>query len=77
MKVSIWANHCSNTFGVPDNLHLTELSAILRDPGPQKITLFDAILNPTAFAIIQIEASNVSATINSRKDDEAAARSSA
>ena len=32
MKVSIWADHGSNIFGVSNNLHLTELFAILRDP---------------------------------------------
>ena len=58
MKASIWANHGSNIFGVPDNLHLTELIAILRDPCPQRIPSLSAILNPTAFALIQIEASN-------------------
>ena len=58
MKVSIWANHGSNIFGVPNNLHLTELIAILRDPCPQRIPSLSAILNTTAFAIIQIEARN-------------------
>ena len=59
MNVSIWANHGSNIFGLSDNLHLSELFAILRDPLPQKFTSFSAILNPTSFAIVQIEASNV------------------
>ena len=40
-------------------LHLSELFAILRDPRPQRFKFFSAILNPTAFAIVQIEASNV------------------
>ena len=46
-------------FGVSNNLHLSELLAILRDPRPQRFTSFGAIQNPTAFAIVQIEASNV------------------
>ena len=49
MKVTIRANHCSNIFGVSNNLHLTELIAILGDPCLQRIMLFVAILNPTAF----------------------------
>ena len=59
MKVTIRANHCSNIFGVSNNLHFTEFFTIFRDPGNQRLVLFVAILNPTAFAIIQIEASNV------------------
>ena len=59
MNLSIWANHGSNIFGVSDNLHLSELFAILRDPGPQRFTSFGALLNLTAFAVVQIEASNV------------------
>ena len=58
MKASIWANHGSNIFGVSNNLHLTELIAILRKPCLQGIASFSAIMNPTTFAIIQIEASN-------------------
>ena len=58
MKVSIWANHGSNIFGVSNNLHLTELVAVLRNPFLQGIASFSAILKPTALAIIQIEASN-------------------
>ena len=58
MKVTIRASHCSNTFGVRDNLHITEFSAMLGDPCPQRIMLFVAILNPTAFTIIQNEAND-------------------
>ena len=58
MKVSIWANHSANIFGVSNNLHLTELIAILKNPCLQGTASFSAILNPTAFAIIQNEASN-------------------
>ena len=84
-KVSIWANHGSNKFGVPNNLHLTELIAILRDPCPQRITSFSAMLNPTAFAKDQIEASmesternaDANALINRRNESHAKARSSA
>ena len=36
----------------PDNLHLTELSAILRSPVTRGFTLFSAVLNPTAFAVV-------------------------
>ena len=56
--MSIWANHGSNIFGVPNNLHLTEFIASLRDPCPQRMTSLTAILNPTAFTITQVEASN-------------------
>ena len=56
VKVSIWADHGSNMFGVSNNLHLTELFAIYRDSCPQRITILGAILNPAAFAIVQIEA---------------------
>ena len=59
MNVAIWADHGSNIFGVTINLHLTEVFATLPDPCPKRFTLFSAVLNPTAFAIIQIEASNV------------------
>ena len=52
MKVTNWANHGSNIFGVSNHLHFTELFAILRDPGPLRIMLFVATLNPTAFALI-------------------------
>ena len=58
MKVSIWSDHSSNIFGVSNNLHFTEFFTILRDPSPQRIMLFVAILNPAAFAIIQVKASN-------------------
>ena len=68
-----WFQHFSNIFGVSNNLHLTELFAILRDPSPQRITFFGAILNPATFPKVQIEAS---AAIKPVKD-EAAARSSA
>ena len=59
MKESIWANHGSNIFALSNNLHLSELFAILRVPRPQRFTFFGAELNPTAFAIVQIESSNV------------------
>ena len=59
MEVSIWANHGSKIFGVSNNLHLTELFAILRDASPQRITFFGDLLNPAAFPIVQVEASNV------------------
>ena len=42
MKVTIRANHCSNMFGVSNNLHVTKLFASLRDPRPQRIMLFVA-----------------------------------
>ena len=58
MKVTIRANHCSNIFGVSNNLRFTELFTILRDPILQRVLFFVAILNQTAFAIIQIEAGN-------------------
>ena len=35
MEVSIWADHCSNIFGVTDDLHVTEFFTSFRDPGPQ------------------------------------------
>ena len=68
-----------------NNLHFTEFFTSLRDPGPQRIMLFVAIQNPATFTIIQVETSNAvderkagaSATIKSRKDEEAIARSSA
>ena len=69
-----WFQHISNIFGVSNNLHLTELFAILRDPSPQRITFFGAILNPATFPIVQIEAS---AAIKLVKDEAATARSSA
>ena len=59
MNASIWANHGPNVFGMSDNLHLTEFSTILRYPVTQGFTSFIAVLNPTSFAIVQIEASNV------------------
>ena len=58
MKVTIWANHSSNINGVSNNLLFTEFFTIFRDPSPQRIMLFIAILNPAAFTIIQVEASN-------------------
>ena len=58
MKVSIWAHHSSNIFGVSNNLHFTEFFTNFGDPGPQRIVLFVAILNPAAFTIIQVETSN-------------------
>ena len=66
MKVSIWANHGSNTFGVSNNLHLTELFAILRNPSPQRITFFGATLNPAAIPIVQIEASYLTHCLEGR-----------
>ena len=59
MKVSIWANHGSNIFGVSNNLHIGKFFAILRDPSPQGSKVVVAILNPTASTRIQVEANNV------------------
>ena len=58
MEVSIWDYHCSNIFGMSNNLHFTEFFTSLRDPGPQRIMLFVAIQNPATFTIIQVESSN-------------------
>ena len=63
MKITIRANHCSNIFGVSNNLHFTKLFAILREPGPQRIMVFVAILNPAALTKIQVEASNAVDTL--------------
>ena len=59
MNVSIWANHGPKIFGVSDNLHLTELFAVLQYPMPQGFTSFSAVVNPTTFATVQIEANSV------------------
>ena len=40
VKVSIWANHGSNIFGVSDNLRFDEHFAILRESRPERITFF-------------------------------------
>ena len=85
MNVTIWADHGSDVFGVPDDLHLTKLLTILRWPMPQGSSSFTTIPNPTAFAIVQVEASNMvhgvnagaSAVIKPQKDEAAKARSSA
>ena len=58
MNVTIRADHGSNVLGVSDHLHFTELLTIFRYP-MQRFTSFTAILNPTAFSIVQVEASNM------------------
>ena len=37
-----------------DNLHLTKLLTILRDPLPQRFTFLGAKVNPTAFTTVQV-----------------------
>ena len=59
MNVSIWANHGPKIFGVSDNLHLTEIFAVLQYPMPQEFTSFSAVVNPKTFATVQIEANSV------------------
>ena len=59
MNVTIWANHDCNILGVSNNLHLTELIEILRNPCLQGIASFTTTMYPTAFSIIQVQPSNV------------------
>ena len=59
MNVSIRTNHDPNVFGVSVNLNLTELCTILCNPMRQGLTSFSAVLNPTTFALIHFESTNV------------------
>ena len=59
MKVTILVHQGSNVCGVSGNLHLTKLLTNLLKPIQQGFTSFSSVLNPTAFARVQIEASNM------------------
>ena len=53
------ANHCSNIFGVSNNLHFTKFFAMLETQSPQGSKFIIAVLNAAPFTKIQDEASNV------------------